>query len=51
MQGKYPNAKAKFRVWRADIPRDTNEGRGLNRIRNPWVMLELRKKSNTHKRM
>lgn len=51
MQGKYPNAKAKFRVWRADIPRDTKEGRGLNRIRNPWVMLELRKKSNTHKRM
>lgn len=51
MQGKYPNAKAKFRVWRADIPRDTKEGRGLNRIRNPWVMLELRKSSNTHKRM
>lgn len=51
MQGKYPNAKAKFRVWRADIPRDTREGRGLNRIRNPWVMLELRKSSNTHKRM
>ena len=51
MQGKYPNAKAKFRVWRADIPRDTKEGRGLNRIRNTWVMLELRKKSNTHKRM
>lgn len=51
MQGKYPNAKAKFRVWRADIPRDTKEGRGLNRIRNPWVMLELRKKNNTHKRM
>lgn len=51
MEGRYPNAKVKFRIWRADIPRDTREGKGLNRIRNPWVMLELKKSSNTHKRM
>ena len=51
MEGKYPNAKVKFRIWRADIPRDTKEGKGLNRIRNPWTMLELRKSTNTNKRM
>ena len=51
MEGKYPNAKVKFRIWRADIPRDTKEGKGLNRIRNPWAMLELRKSTNTNKRM
>ena len=39
-------AKCKFRIWRADIPRDTNEGKGLNRIRNPWIMLKLSKSSN-----
>ena len=46
---KHP--KCKFRVWRADIPRDTREGRGLNRIRNPWTMLKLEKTNNTNKRM
>ena len=44
-------AKCKFRIWRADIPRDANEGRGLNRIRNPWIMLKLSKETNTNKRM
>jgi hypothetical protein len=45
-------AKPKFRIWRANIPRDTNEGNGLNRIRNPWIMLKLSKNSNTsNKRM
>ena len=44
-------AKPKFRIWRADIPRDTKEGRGLNRIRNPWIMIKLSKENNTDKRM
>lgn len=42
-------AKPKFRIWRADIPRDTKEGRGLNRIRNPWIMIKLSKENNTDK--
>lgn len=48
-RGVYDMSKAKprFRIWRAHIPRDTNEGRGLNRIRNPWIMLKLSKNSNT----
>ena len=46
---KYPNAKVKFRVWRADIPRDFKFKR--DRIRNPWIMLKLEKTSNTNKRM
>ena len=33
-----------------DIPRDGN-GRGIDRIRNPWIMLKLSKDSNTDKRM
>jgi hypothetical protein len=44
-------AKPKFRIWRADIPRDTKEGRGLNRIRNPWIMIKLSKENDTDKRM
>ena len=47
--GKYPNAKIKFRVWRADIPRDAANKR--DRIRNPWIMMKLEKISNTNKRM
>lgn len=43
-------AKPKFRIWRADIPRDTKEGRGLNRIRNPWIMIKLSKEYNTDKK-
>lgn len=43
-------AKPKFRIWRADIPRDTKEGRGLNRIRNPWIMIKLSKEYNTVKK-
>lgn len=45
------NAKPKFRIWRTQIPRDRNEGRGLNRIRNPWIMLKLTKLNNTSDRM
>lgn len=46
---KYPNARVKFRTWRADIPRDFKFKR--DRIRNPWIMLKLEKTSNTNKRM
>lgn len=40
-------AKNKFRIWRANIPRDASpyNKHGLDRIRNPWIMLELRKNS------
>jgi hypothetical protein len=43
------NAVPKFRVWRADIPRDNkneNPRKRLNRIRNPWIMLKLTKDSS-----
>lgn len=40
-------ARKKFRIWRIAIPRalkhDTNK-HGLDRIRNPWVNIEFRKK-------
>lgn len=42
-------AKCKFRIWRADIPRDTEAStprERLNRIRNPWIMLKLSKLDN-----
>ena len=47
---KYPNARNKFRIWRVDIPR-SNEGRKLDRIRNPWIMLKITKNTNTSSRM
>ena len=31
----------KFRIWRANIPRDMNDPHKLNRIRSPWVHLRL----------
>lgn len=31
----------KFRIWRANIPRDMNDPRKLNRIRSPWIHLRL----------
>lgn len=47
--------KNKFRIWRLNIPRSKNSSDGnrfgLDRIRNPWVMLELKKNKNTNKRM
>ena len=49
MGSKYPNARCKFRIWRADIPRDSKSKR--DRIRNPWIMLKLEKVNNTDKRM
>ena len=40
--------KKKFRIWRANIPRDKSNNR--DRIRNPWAYLKLSKeKENTNK--
>ena len=48
------DAKSRFRVWRTNLPRanktETNKY-GLDRIRNPWIMLELKKTQDTNKRM
>lgn len=33
------NLKQKFRIWRANIPRDISNGR--DRIRSPWIYLQL----------
>lgn len=44
---KYPDVRKKFRVWRADIPRDSNDSLGLDRIRNPWVFLKISKSFGT----
>ena len=41
MGGKYPNAKNKFRIWRANIPRDNSNNR--DRIRNTWAKIKLHK--------
>lgn len=47
----YPNAEIKFRIWRTDIPRDTNSRRSLDRIRSPWMKLKLTKNTNTNNKM
>lgn len=47
----YPNAERKFRIWRTDIPRDTNSRRSLDRIRSPWMKLKLTKNTNTNNKM
>lgn len=44
----YPDADRKFRMWRMDIPRakkDVTSGNrfGIDRIRNPWVFVKLKK--------
>lgn len=42
--------KRKFRIWRADIPRDSNNSR--DRMRNTWLNIKLEKKNkdnNTNK--
>lgn len=42
------NLKKKFRIWRANIPRDKANGR--DRIRNPWAYIKLSKETeNTNK--
>lgn len=40
---KVSDLKRKFRIWGANIPRDSKDPRKLNRIRNPWVYLQLSK--------
>lgn len=40
---QYPDIRKKFRIWRADIPRDSNTGHTNDRIRNPWIYLKLQK--------
>jgi hypothetical protein len=45
----YPNFERKFRIWRADIPRDKSNGR--DRIRNPWIYLKLNNKDNNNTKM
>lgn len=45
----YPNFERKFRIWRADIPRDKSNGR--DRIRNPWIYLKLNNKDNNNAKM
>ena len=40
------NLKQKFRIWRADIPRDANSNWGRDRIRNPWINMTLSKKTD-----
>lgn len=40
---KVSDIKKKFRIWRANIPRDSKDRRGLNRIRNPWLFIKLTK--------
>ena len=42
------NLKQKFRKWKADIPRDANSKWGRDRIRNPWIHLELSKNIDPH---
>lgn len=43
---QYADTRKKFRIWRMDIPRAvataTNKY-GLDRIRNPWIFLQLKK--------
>lgn len=47
-RNKVSNLKKKFRIWRANIPRDTVNSR--DRIRNPWIYLKLAKNTaNTYK--
>ena len=43
---KPSNLKQKFRIWKADIPRDAKSNWGRDRIRNPWINMTLSKKTN-----
>lgn len=46
--GKPSSLKKKFRIWRANIPRDISNGR--DRMRNPWLYLKLSMENeNTNK--
>lgn len=37
--GKVSTLRQKFRIWRANVPRDKSNGR--DRIRNPWIYAKL----------
>lgn len=37
------DTRKKFRIWRADIPRDPDSAYKMDRIRNPWIYLKLTK--------
>lgn len=46
--GRPSNLKKKFRIWRANIPRDACNNR--DRMRNPWLYIKLSKEEeNTNK--
>ena len=46
--GRPSELKKKFRVWRANIPRDSANGR--DRMRNPWLYIKLSMETrNTNK--
>lgn len=50
----YPDIQRKFRVWRLDIPRDKvseDNPYGLNRMRNPWLFINLIKDKKDTQRM
>ena len=49
LQKKYPTFNKKFRIWRVDVPRDKHSLR--DRIRNPWMMLELSNNKEHNNRM
>ena len=37
----FSNINQRFRIWNSDIPRDSNDLRGLDRIRSPWARINL----------
>lgn len=43
------NINQRFRIWHSDIPRDSNDPRGLNRIRSPWARINLSNKAESKK--
>lgn len=43
--------RQKFRIWRANIPRDAKSKYGLDRIRNPWCYLSLTGTPNNNNKM
>ena len=49
LKKKYPTFNKKFRIWRVDVPRDKFSSR--DRIRNPWMMLELSNNSEHNNKM
>lgn len=44
LRNRPSSLKQKFRVWRANIPRDKSNG--IDRMRNPWIFLKLSKESD-----